>query len=193
MLNAVRKCVEGVKRRTPSSREKVKIRTTYLCYKALVKKEGGRNIDENDLKGRREFLEIKREEMTKEKAEEKCAEALKNWEDYKKKAKQEREKYLLELHPLEISGDVESIRKKRKQAIKTMEKAKCWQYTFDFLTKNVGKGVKNSLKRVKVVNQHNEVAKKCQDRRAIEHEVSECDVYFLENLVHYILLKIEWQ
>ena len=58
---------------------------------------------------------------------------------------------------------------------KTTQKAKCQQHTFDFLTKNVGKGVKNSLKRVKVVNQQNEVAKEFQDRRAIEHEVSKHD------------------
>ena len=64
-------------------------------------------------------MEIEREETTKEKAEEKCAEALQNWEDHKKKAKQEREKELLELCPSEISGDAESSRKKRKQAIKT--------------------------------------------------------------------------
>ena len=68
---------------------------------------------------------------------------------------------------------MESSRKKRKQAIKIMQKDKCRQHAFDFLTKNVEKGVKNSLKRVKVVNQKNEVAKECQDRRSIEYEVSE--------------------
>ena len=57
-----------------------------------------------------------------------------------------------------------------------MQKDKYRQYTFGFLTKNVGKGVKNSLKRVKVVNQKNEVEKECHDRSSIEHEVSEHNI-----------------
>ena len=75
VINAARKYVEGVKRRTLSSRQKVKIRTTCVHWKALVKKKEGRNIDENALKGRIEFLEIEREETTKEKSSEKHAEA----------------------------------------------------------------------------------------------------------------------
>ena len=97
--NAARKYVEGVKSRMPSSRQKLKIRTTYLHYKVLVKKKERRNIDEHDLKGGREFLKIEREEITEENAEEKCAEELQNWEDHKKKVKQEREKELLEFCP----------------------------------------------------------------------------------------------
>ena len=65
-------------------------------------------MDENAVKGRRYLLETDREEPSKEKAEEKHAEALQKWEDHKKKAKQEREKDLLELHPSEISCDTES-------------------------------------------------------------------------------------
>ena len=162
-----------------------------MCYNALLKKKEGRNMDENAVKGRRYLLETDREEPSKEKAEEKHAEALQKWEDHTKNEKQEREKDLLELCPSEIISDAESSRKKRKYAIKTIQKAKYRQHTFYFLTKNFGKRVKNSLKRVKVVKKQNEVVKECQDRRSIEHEASEHNKNILEKLMHQMLLKIE--
>ena len=43
VLNAARKCVEGVKSRILSSMQKVRIGAIYLCRKALVKKKERKN------------------------------------------------------------------------------------------------------------------------------------------------------
>ena len=40
------------------------------------------------------------------------------------------------------------------------------------LTKHIGKGEKNSLKRVKVLNERNEVIEECQDKLSIEQEIA---------------------
>ena len=40
------------------------------------------------------------------------------------------------------------------------------------LTKHIGKGEKNSLKKVKVVNENNEVVKEYYDRASIEREIA---------------------
>ena len=44
-----------------------------------------------------------------------------------------------------------------KKAIKTIKKQQFRQNTYDMLSKNVGKGEKNSLKRIRVMNNANEV------------------------------------
>ena len=78
VLNAAKKCAEGVKRTTPSSLQKVRIRKTCLYYEVLFKKKEGKNADENALKERREFLDLESEDMSRDEAEEKHEEALKN-------------------------------------------------------------------------------------------------------------------
>jgi len=72
------------------------------------------------------------------------------------------------MYPIEIVRDNEIIRKRQKKAMKTIKKMKYWQYTFSMLTKHIGKGEKNSLKRVKVLNGKNKVIKECQDKLSIE-------------------------
>jgi len=45
--------------------------------------------------------------------------------------------------------------------MKTIKKMKYRQYTFSMLMKHIGKGEKNLLKRVKVLNERNKVIKEC--------------------------------
>ena len=49
----------------------------------------------------------------------------------------------------------------QKKGNKECKKAQFRQYPFDLLTKQVGKGEKNSLKRVKIVDKNNEVIREC--------------------------------
>jgi len=79
----------------------------------------------------------------------------------------------LDFYPEEIAEDSDKARRRRKKAIKTIQKAKYRQHIFNFLTKHVGKGQKNSLKRVRIVNEQEEIVKECQDRHKIEHEIAQ--------------------
>ena len=83
----------------------------------------------------------------------KLEQATNEWNEFKEKAKNERETEILDLYPEEIAGDSDKAKRRRKKAIKTVQKAKHRQYTFNFLTKHVGKREKNSLKCVRIVNE----------------------------------------
>jgi len=124
------------------------------------------------MEGRRKFLDIEKESLTRQQIEEKYNVAATEWEDFKVESKKEREQNLLDYYPIDISEDTEISRKRRKKAITTIKKAKFRQHTFDLLTKQVGRGNKYSLKRVKVVNSNNEVVRECNDRASIEEEIS---------------------
>ena len=50
-------------------------------------------------------------------------EAVIEWEEFKKEAKEKYEQNLLDMYPTDIAGDSEEIRKKRKKAIKSVKKA----------------------------------------------------------------------
>ena len=65
----------------------------------------------------------------------------------------------MDSYPYEIIGDSEEAKKRRKKAIQTVKKANFRQYTFDTLTKLVGKGEKHSLKRVKLIGEDEQVIK----------------------------------
>ena len=62
----------------------------------------------------------------------------------------------MDFYPMDISDDTENNKKRRKRAIANIKKIKYRQFTFDILTKQVGKGNKQSLKRVKIVNEEND-------------------------------------
>ena len=53
-----------------------------------------------------------------------------------------------------------------------MKKNQYRDYIFETLTKHVGKGKKNLLKRIKLANENNKVIKECQDRTNIEAEIA---------------------
>ena len=80
----------------------------------------------------------------------------------------EKEEEMLDTYLEEIIDDTEEKIKRRYKAIKTIKKNRFWQYTFEKLTKHVGKGEKNSLKKIKLVNENNEVIKESHDRASIE-------------------------
>ena len=110
--------------------------------------------------------------MTNEQISQKCNEAQQKWEEFIKQSKEEKENKLMDFYPRNINNDTEQNQKLRKKAINTIKKEKFRQHTFTLLTKQVGKGEKQSLKRVKVINQQNEVIKECNDRESIEYEIA---------------------
>ena len=67
---------------------------------------------------------------------------MNEWNEYKDRIVKEKEEELLDSYLEEIIGDSEEKRKKQKKAIITVKKNWYRQYTFDRLTKYVGKGGK---------------------------------------------------
>ena len=77
----------------------------------------------------------------------------------------------MDIYPEEIVGDSEESKKRRKKIIQNVKKARYRQYTFNLLSTHVGKGEKNSLKKVKVINSNGTVLKECLERESIEREI----------------------
>ena len=62
--------------------------------------------------------------------------------------KRKKQEELLDLYPSLIVSKDEATEKRRKKAIKVIKKQQYRQYTFNYLTASVGKGIKSSLKRI---------------------------------------------
>ena len=77
------------------------------------------------------------------------------------------------MYLVEIAGDNDIAKKRRRQAIKSIKKAQYRQYTFSRLSKGVWRGKKKALKRVQIVNKNREVEKELQDRDSIEKAIAE--------------------
>lgn len=71
-----------------------------------------------------------------------------------------------------VEGDDEEAENKRKQIAKRTSRSEHRRFNFKYMTKYVGKGGKQSLKRVHKVNSSNRVIEIIQDRNRIEEEVS---------------------
>ena len=77
----------------------------------------------------------------------------------------------MELFPHEIADDTEENRKRRKKAINTVMKAQYRQQTFKVLSREVGKGKKNSLKRLYIQDKEKNNYKQIIERNKIENEI----------------------
>ena len=108
----MRKYVKGNTRTVPSSSQKIKKRIALLYYKALKNKAVGKNVDERMMERRRVILGIDATILNQQQARQKYLEAVEEWEQYQKEAKQQREKEMLDMYPIEIVGDDEIIRKR---------------------------------------------------------------------------------
>jgi len=80
--------------------------------KALIQKKNGRKIDERALKRRKEYCQIDMDNESLPALNDKYQEAVKEWEDFKKEAKETYEQNLLDLYPTDIAGDSEETRKR---------------------------------------------------------------------------------
>jgi hypothetical protein len=80
----------------------------------LINKKIGRKVDEGALKRRREYTQVNIDNLDVPELIERHKEAEKDWDDFKKEAKENYEKRLLEMYPTEIAGDSDAIRKQRK-------------------------------------------------------------------------------
>ena len=63
------------------------------------------------------------------------------------------------MHPNDIIGDEPATIKKRKKVLQTIKRNQHRQWTFNKLSKEVGKGVKNSLKKMQTQDESGRIIK----------------------------------
>ena len=86
-----------------------------------------------------------------------------------------REEYLLDFHQNQISNENESDKKLWKQVMQQIQKEKNQNYEFQFLTINIGRGAKESLKRL-VEEENLNVVRYHSDRQMIENKLIEFNI-----------------
>jgi len=134
------------------------------------------NVDEGAMEKRRKYCQIENEDLSIPELQDRHTGAIIEWDNFKQKTKESKEKKLLELYPTEIAGDSDEAKKKWKKAIKSVKFVQYRQYTFDRLSKGVGKGEKNSLKQVRKVKEDGEVLEIFQDRKSIEQAIAQHNI-----------------
>ena len=70
----------------------------------------------------------------------------------------------MESYPTEIIGEYETTQRRRKKSIRSIKQGKFRQHAFKMTSKNEGKGNKESLKKVRLINDKGEVIVEHQDR-----------------------------
>ena len=96
----------------------------------------------------------------------------------KSRKKQIREKYLFDHYNKQLSE--EDLNDKCKSKIlRSMAKQMKHQHSFQYLTKHIGRGPKNSLKRVHISNENNNIVKTLIQKEEIER------VIIQHNINHY--------
>ena len=86
---------------------------------------------------------------------------------------------MLEFHKVELLNTTEKERKRRNQVIKRIVKERWRNYNFQYMMKHMGKGLKSSLKLLKVVNDSGQIVKMITARKEIEDELMSF------NRIHY--------
>ena len=89
------------------------------------------------------------------------------WEKWRENGVQQREKKLLDLHPKEL--DTEQLSKKKKRRIlKGIKRSLNRKGTFRYISTHIGKGDRNGLKRLHVMNDKNQIEKTYVSKEEIE-------------------------
>ena len=145
----------------------------------LINKKKGKRVDEGALKCRKEYCEVDIDELNLPELEDRYKEAKIDWENFKKEEKDKQQKHLLDLYPSKIIGDSSSAKKKRKQAMKSVKYAQYRQYTFNRLSRGVGKGEKKLLKQVRRVNEEGIIEEEYHNRESIEQAIAQ------QNIIHF--------
>jgi len=82
-----------------------------------------------------------------------------------------REKELLEFYGVDLLNITNKEKKRRQQVMKRIINERWRNYNFQYMIKHVGKGMKNSLKFLKIVNDDGEIIKIIIARKEMEEEL----------------------
>jgi len=171
MMKAV-KTIEGMKRNVPFSFRKKQGWAKVIYWKMKIRQTKGIKVDIERMKKRQEEAKIQEDdEMTIIQEKEALNEARKEWEKIKEDGKILREKELLDYVRNDFKDNEEKHPKKRQKIISGINKEMMRNHTFQYLSRHVGKGKRDGLRRLHKTNQNNEIVETYVDRIEIEREL----------------------
>ena len=134
----------------------------------------GITVDESIMEKRKKEAKIEIEDFsvyTMKNTKELLEEVKRQWIEVVENGKQIREKELLDYHHKEIIGDeIEKI-KKRKKIMGRIKRTLKRNHTFRYLSWHAGKGSREMIKRVHVVNEASQITKIYVDRESVEKNI----------------------
>ena len=189
MLQTATKKVEGMKCGIPYSEEKEKRRCRVLYYKMMIR-EFEQKIVDQDLKiARRYRAVIVNEPQTLAEAEEGLAIAKELWKEIIERGAEYREKELLDYHQAEITEEGEKLVKKKKKIMAGIRKKLQRDHVFHYLSRHVGKGLRDTIRRLHVQNEHKEVIETLIKREDVENRLIEFNANHFKKALNSIAHK----
>lgn len=168
------KKVEGIRRNIPYSHEKEKVRSKVLYSKMKLRELQGKVVNIDLMNSRKQKAEMNDEVIdTIQDAEEWVEKAKKLWENVIKNGKEMREKELLDYHHEEILGDDQEIIKKKKRILAGIKKKLRRDHTFHYLSRHVGKGKRETMKRLQIPSSDGSEDEYVIDREKMENKIME--------------------
>ena len=147
-----------MKRTIPFSHEKEKRRSMVLYYKMKLRELKGIVIEKDLMAKRKERANMKDVEIsTINEVEEQLEKAKRLWNKVIEKDKEMRKKELLDYHHEEIIGDDVKLIKKRKKILARIKNKMRRNHTFHYISRHIGKGVRENIKQLHLMNFNNEV------------------------------------
>ena len=130
LLNKVCKKIEELRRGIPCSKEKVKRYAVLQIWKSKLKQLQGKYVSQNKIELRLQYIEIDTKQVSIEQTQDYIEEAKKKWEELIEEGQKFQEKEILKFHKNNIPEDTDENKKKRKEIIKRILKARRRNYSF---------------------------------------------------------------
>ena len=169
---ALRK-VEGMKRNVPYSKQKEKQRAKLLYRKMQVRRLKGILIDNEVMEKKRRIAQIEEfETMDIEEAKRAVNQAKEEWNEIVKEGKAIRERELLDYHHTEIVCENDDQIKSKKKIINGIKRTLNKMHSFRYISRHVGRGDREGIKRLHVVDNNECIQETYVNRDRIEKEIS---------------------
>ena len=167
------KKVEGMKRTVPYSNEKMKRRATLLYWKMKLRQIKQKVVDKELMEKRKEEAQVIDNGEEENEIEELIQKAKDDWEDIVKQGKEIYEKEMLDYHHYEVVCENEDQRKTKNKILSGIKKKMNRMYSFHYLSRHVGKGEREGIKRLHEVNENNKIINTYVERERIEQKLIE--------------------
>jgi len=150
-----------------------------MYWKTRVRQLKGVSIDEEVLEKRQSLHNIEvPNEVTIEIAKEKLAQAKAHWDEFKENGYEWRKQYLMD-HAKNKIPEEDLNEKQKDRIIKSVSKQMKQQNTFKYLTTHIERGAKNSLKKLHIINENEQIINTLVNKEKIEEAISQ------HNTSHY--------
>ena len=161
-----------------------------LCCKMRLRECKGKVVDVDLMRKRKERAEMQHVAIqTREEAQEWVEKAKILWAEVVENGKEMREKELLDYHHEEIIGDDVKLIKKKKRILAGIKRTMKRNHTFHYLSRHVGKGFAKKMKRLKVMNENNEVEETLVNRDEIEERIKQHNMCYFKKACNSVACK----